>query len=68
MIDGRESEIRPSYLAAGFSEAVKGLGRGDLVDQVSVDVKEHAAVRQFRDHVRIPNLIEQSSRHVSILN
>ena len=43
MVDRREGPVRPADFAAGQPQPVERLRRGDLVDQVQVDVEERLA-------------------------
>jgi len=43
MVDGGDGSVGAADLAAGDAEAVEGLGRGDLVDEVEVDIEEWRA-------------------------
>jgi hypothetical protein len=40
VIDGRDGAIGTAHLAAGQAQAFKGLRRGDLVEQLQVDVEQ----------------------------
>ena len=53
-----ERAIGPADLSPGEAEPVEGLGRGDLVDQVEVDVD-----RLVGDRVALPDLLEHCLGH-----
>ena len=59
---GRDCQVGPANRAAGHAQAFERLGRGDLVDQMQVDVEEGRAVVFGLDDVVIPNLLAQRSR------
>ena len=55
-----QGEVGPAHGAAGQAQAVEGLGRGDLVDQVEVDVEQVGLVAGAGvDHVLVPHLLRQ---------
>ena len=47
--------------APGQAQAVEGLGRGDLVDQVQVDVEQVGLAVGLADHVALPDLVGQGA-------
>ena len=49
-------------VAAGQAQAVEGLGRGDLVDQVQVDVEQVGLAVGAVDDVALPDLVGQGAR------
>ena len=47
---------------ASHSKPIERLRRGDLVDEVEVDIDDGRFARLFVDHVGVPNLLEHSLR------
>ena len=47
-----------AHPASGRAQAVEGLRRGDLVDQVQVYVEKRQAVGRRRDYVLVPDFLE----------
>jgi hypothetical protein len=43
---------------AGRTQALEGLGTGDLVHEVAVDIKEGGAIRELLDDMIFPDLVE----------
>ena len=62
VVERRHREIGAAHLPAGQAQALEGLRRGDLVDQVQVDVEQVAAAAERVDDVRVPELVEQRAR------
>ena len=58
VVGGRQRLVGAADRAAGQAEAVEGLRRGDLVDQVQVDVDQPLA-----DLMLLPDLFEHVLRH-----
>ena len=56
-----DGQIGSADRAAGHAQAVEGLGRGDLVHQVQVDVDERGLARFLVNHVGIPDFFEHSA-------
>ena len=69
VVGGRERAVGPAHLAAGEPQALEGLGRGDLVHEVEVDVDQRrAALLLGRAHlVRLPDLLEHGLGHRQLL-
>jgi hypothetical protein len=61
VVHRRDREVGPPDAAAGQPQPVEGLRRGDLVDQVEVDVQERDAVI-LPDDVTLPQLVEEALR------
>jgi hypothetical protein len=59
VVGGGEGLVRAAELAAGQAQAVEGLRRGDLVDQVQVDVDQPR-----RNLVGLPDLVEHRLWHM----
>jgi hypothetical protein len=53
--------VGPAHLAAGRAKPGEGLRRGDLVDQVQVDIEDRFAVL-FVDDVGVPDLVVEGLR------
>ncbi len=62
---GRDGEVGASNRATGEAQAVEGLRRGHLVDQVEVDVEQVGFSRRRIDDVAVPDLLCQGSGAVS---
>ena len=60
VVGGRNRLVRATQLAAGHPQAFEGLGRGDLVDQMEIDVDQ-----LLPDLMRLPDLFEHRLRHFS---
>ena len=58
VVGGRQRAIGPAHAAPGQPQTVEGLGAGDLVHEVQVDVQQAR-----RDLVGLPELVEQGLRH-----
>ena len=56
---GGDGEVGAADGAAGQAEAVEGLGRGDLVDEVQVDVEQVGLAVGGADDVVVPDLLAQ---------
>ena len=65
VVGGRERAVGPAHLAAGEPQPLERLRRGDLVDEVQVDVEQRgAALALGRPHlVRLPDLLEHGLGH-----
>ena len=51
VVDGGDGAFRPAHLAARGAQALEGLRRGDLVNQVQVDIKQRRLVGGFAHYV-----------------
>ena len=56
---GGDGEVGPAHRAAGQAEPVEGLGRGDLVDEVEVDVEQVGLAVGGVDEVVVPDLLAE---------
>ncbi len=66
VVDRREGAVGPAHPAAGEPQAVEGLRRGHLVDQVEVHVEQGLLAAPLRDHlVGLPDLLEQRLAHLT---
>ena len=63
MVGDGDGRIDPAHLAAGEAETFESLGAGDLMHEMAVDIKDAGAVLHALHHMRIPDLVEQSSCH-----
>ena len=54
--------LGPAHGAPGQAQAVEGLGRGDLVDEVEVDVEQVGFAVALVDDVAVPDLLGQGPR------
>ena len=62
VVGGGDGQVGPVDAAAGHAQAVEGLGRGDLVDQVEVDEDDVGLVLVAQvDHVAVPHLFGQGA-------
>src|SRR5699024_8646404 len=60
---GCDGQVRTTDRAAGLAQPVEGLRRGDLVDEVEVDVQQvRVAVRSTGDEVVAPDLLGERQR------
>ncbi len=62
VIGGREGEVRSPHRAAGETQAVEGLRRGDLMDEMEVDVQEVRLAIGSVDDVPVPDLPREDAR------
>lgn len=62
VICGGQRAVWPSYLAACVSEAFEGLWRGDLVNEMPVNVEQDCAVIFLVDDVVLEDLVIEGSR------
>ena len=61
MVDGGDVAVGTAQLAAGEAQAVEGLRRGDLVDELEVDVEDRRLACGLGDEVRLPDFFEESA-------
>src|SRR5580693_2968532 len=59
---GRDREVGPPDLAAGGTQAVEGLGAGDLVHEVQVDEEQVWFTLLAAHHMGIPDLLRERAR------
>ena len=62
VVHGGDGQVGPADAAAGQPQAVEGLRRGHLVDQVQVDVQQVGFVGGLADDVPVPHLVGQGTR------
>ena len=61
VVDGGDGAIGAADFAIGEAEAFEGLGAGDLVDEVEVDVEDGRLVGGFGDEVLVPDFFEHGA-------
>jgi len=67
VVGGGNGQVQPTHFPAGFPEPVKGLGRGDFVDQVQVDIYDRWLIWFLCDHMVVPDLFEHGlGRHLGL--
>ena len=57
VVHGGQGEVGPADGAAGQAQAVERLGRGDLVDEMEVDVEQVGLAVGRVDDVALPHLV-----------
>ena len=62
MIEGGDGFIRTPDFQPALAQAGKSLRRGNLVDQVQVNVQHRRAIRLLCHHMAEPYLLEKRSR------
>ncbi len=65
VIHGRHRPIRTAHLEPALAQAGERLRRGDLVNQVEVDVEDRRRARVLSDDVGIPDFLEERARHMN---
>ena len=60
---GGERQVGSAYGPAGEAQPVEGLRRGDLVDEVEVDVEQVGLTLGLSDDVLVPHLLRQRASH-----
>jgi hypothetical protein len=58
-------QFRASNPSSGDSQSLKGLGTGDFMDQVQVNVEQGLSTRLFMNEVVLPDFLEHRSRCVT---
>ncbi len=58
VVHGGDGTVGTADLAAGDAQALKGLRRGDLVEQLQVDVEHGGLALRLDDHVLLPDFFE----------
>ena len=61
VVDGRDVAFGMAQLAASESQAFKRLRRGDLMDQLQVDVEDRRLAFGFGDDVLLPDFFEEGA-------
>lgn len=59
MVNGHQSAVRPADFATSILETLKGLGRCDFVDKVSVNVDQESPIFLLVDNVVVQDLVIQ---------
>ena len=66
VVHGGDGAIGPAHPEATLAQQGEGLGRGDLVDEVEVDVEDRGRILGGRRHeVRLPELVEERPRSLA---
>ena len=63
VVHRRDREIRAAHRASREAQPLECLRRGDLVDQMEVDVEEGRLARRLVDDMALPDPVEQRLRH-----
>ena len=61
VVGGGDGQIGAADFEAALAQALKGLRRGDFVDQVQVDVEQGGRAGLFVDHVRVPEFFDNGA-------
>lgn len=61
VVDRCEGAVWAAELAVRHSQAVEGLGAGDLVDEVEIDVEDAGLVGGGYDEVLLPDFFEEGA-------
>jgi hypothetical protein len=59
VIDRGDAAVGATDFAASETEAFKGLGRRDLVEQLKIDVENRRLALRLDDYVLLPDLFEK---------
>ena len=65
VIGGADGEIGTAHFDAAFAEAGEGLGRGDFVHKVQVNIQERGGAGALRYDVVVPHLFNDCALHNS---
>src|SRR4029079_19480934 len=60
-----DGEVGTANAPAGEAEPLECLRRGDLVDEVEIDVDQRRAALVLEDDVPLPDLLEEGLRHAA---
>ena len=63
VVGHRQGQFRAAHLAAGQAQAFKGLGAGDFMDQMAVDIENGRFARALLHQMRVPDLVVQRLAH-----
>ena len=63
MVHRRDGQVGTADAPAGEAEPLERLRRGDLVDEVEIDVEQRRAALLLEDDVPLPDLLEEGLRH-----
>ena len=63
VVHRRDRQVGATHGASGHPEAVEGLRRGDLVDQMEVDEEQRRLAGGLGDDVAFPDLVEEGPGH-----
>ena len=61
VIDRGDVAVGAAQFAAGHAKAVEGLRRGDLVDELEIDVEDRRLACGFGDDVILPDLLKHGA-------
>src|SRR5581483_4299507 len=67
VVHRRERQLRPAHRAPGEAQRLERLRRGDLVDEVQVDVEEVGQALGRAHHMCVPDLLEERAAHAPTL-
>jgi hypothetical protein len=67
VIHGCKGQVGPPDSAAGQAQSLEGLGAGDLVHQVPIDVNQGSSAGQYLYGVRVPYFFKQRFSHDFVL-
>ena len=62
VIHRRHGALGSAHAATGQPQPLEGLRRGDLVDEMEVDVEQRRLPGRLDDHVIVPDLLEEGAR------
>jgi hypothetical protein len=63
VVGGGDGEIGTPHLEAALAQALEGLGRRHLLDQVQVDEQQGGSAGALVDYVRVPEFFNDSAGH-----
>ncbi len=61
VIDGGDRAMEIADLQTALAQPIEGLGAGDLMEQLQIDVKQGGLTIPLGDHVRIPELVVEGA-------
>lgn len=61
MVNSREGAIRTTNWSASGPQSLKGLGAGDFVNEVTIDVDQSQIILLLGNDVIVPNFVVQSA-------
>ena len=62
VVDDGQRLLRRAHLAPGLTQALEGLRRGHLVDEMAVDIEQAGAVIGFVNQMIVPDFVVQRGR------
>jgi hypothetical protein len=63
VIHGGKRQTGGAHASAGLAYAFKGLGTGDFMYEVAIDIQQGGSIRQFTHNVTVPYFIEKCFSH-----